>query len=171
MAVTHRDNMLARWVSSRELGKKKKNLSSDQLSAQYNPERMIQLFEESARAHNKGVQAAIDANFTLQYFSFADVTAGVCSTVGSIDGQVFGTDGVSARDRCKKVMAQPKKGKGTHVTSSNVHAKSLEQRVGRHNAEVIKSLLRETSYEWMLDLSSTTWPSNLPRPINLIGFP
>jgi len=138
---------------------------------------LIQIFEEDARRYVDATKMAVKSGipkviqlFFAQYVghNLCHATEDLWSTIRRIAVRKRLDLGLQSHRgaplpsifrkefRCRKIIEQ------THTSH---HRWSLDMRIGRAAAEAVRKQLSNTPYEWMLDLTVTTWPRGVHRPV------
>lgn len=84
--------------------------------------------------------------------SFENVTSGLCEAVQSTLRRAYQAtqnNAIKHPESCKLKVGH---------TATSHRERTLEERVGKTAAKVIRTQLIGTPYEWMLDLKAVHWP-------------
>ena len=153
-----RDNQLARHISSFELKNRRYGKGSFFMHAKedFIDLQLVSHFEKLTHYFNRAVSAAQSQNFNILSFTFDDVTHDLCE----VSNYIIRIAG------CSKELQACKKKVG-HMSTSHRQL-SMAERIGKESAGSVSQQLKGTSYEWMLNLTASTWPSNVPRPVPVL---
>ena len=163
VVVNFRDNQLARQISSFEMshgvGQKFGPGTPEFLpDARRNfvEVNIINVFEEQAQLYNNAVLGAKHSGLHVEHLTFYNVTHKICDAAHVV-AQVCG--------HCPKFECT----EDVRNFNAAAHKRSIDERVGPTAAASLAEQLTGTPYEWMLDLSASSWPSNVPRPIPILS--
>lgn len=163
VVLNFRDNQLARQISSFEM--------SHGVGERFGPgtpeflpdahksfvkTNMVSVFEEQAQLYNNAVLGAKRSGLHIEHLTFYNVTHNICRAAHVV-AQVCAH---CPEFKCTEDVRNFK---------AAAHKRTLDERVGPSAAASIITQLTGTSYEWMLDLSASSWPSDVPRHIPILS--
>jgi hypothetical protein len=163
VVLNFRDNQLARQISSfemshgvgEEFGPGTPNFLTDASQSFVEPD-MVGVFEEQARLYNNAVLGARHSGLHIEHLSFYNVTHDICIAARVV---------AQTSARCPKFKCV----EDVRNFKAAAHARTLVERVGTAAAASLVAQLTGTPYAWMLDLSVSTWPADVPRRIPILS--
>ena len=156
--TTYRDNVLARDVSSYELGRADDHGGYE--ANQISWDNWFHYLRQRTTQYNRAYVAAKQNDFDIHFYAFDELLRDSCSSLKQMV-QKMGCAGPSFN--CGNIVS-----KHTETSHRNV---SLENRLPARDTRSLRKQLSGTNAEWMLDLSAVVWPANVPRPIPLTPIP
>lgn len=160
LVVVRRQNHLARLVSSFEnrLGEKQLTVDAGKGIALRFFATPLRTIEWESDMLEEGAQTAKELYRHVFEFDFTYLTSSLCEAVDRI------LSAVHASSRWSNNRTTECTPRISHVRITPRRFGTLEDRVGIEAAALIRNDLRETAYEWMLDLNASEWPHPRPEP-------
>lgn len=158
-----RDNILAKHVSAFELvshNRKFKRGTDVWLALALEKAKVFNsdYIKLVAKEYIDGVQAARASGIATYYVPFLGMRDRLCVYVNRIATHLTPNTSTSINTAYTPADCEV----SIEHTKSSARSRPLESRIGALAAAMIKSALHGTVYAWMLDLSATEWPANVP---------